>query len=181
MKIAYYNTSSAEKLREFQHVFGTTGKIGVLKNDVTEILEMDLQRVVLAKAAQAYEMARVPVIVEHGAIHLEHLNGFPGALVKPLWKTLEHKLCTLVPAGQPRTMRVRSAVCLCDGLTRQVWMEEVDGDLATESRGGGGFHWDPVFIPRGHTRTFAEMSLDEKLEVSPRWRLYALLKKQLGV
>ena len=49
-----------------------------------------------------------------------------------------------------------------------------EGTIAEHPRGTGGFGYDPVFVPKGETRTFAEMRPDEKAGVSHRGR--ALLK-----
>lgn len=177
----YYNTTNEAKIREVQHFFRGTSKLGILRHSITEILDTDLERVVLAKAANAYEAARVPVIVEHGALCIEFLNGIPGALVKPTWMALGDRLCHLIPAGQPRKSVARSALCYCDGRRRTVIMKQVEGELAPEPRGTGGFHWDPVFIPRGETRTLAELPLDEKLRISASGQAFVELRQKLGL
>lgn len=176
----FYNTTNDEKRREFQHVLGSSQRLGYLKEKVTEILDMDLETVVKAKALAAYRAARVPVIVEHGALCIEALNGLPGALVKPFWTSLDTRLCEVVPAGH-RAARARSALCYCDGRERHVLVAETEGEIAPRARGSGGFHWDPIFIPKGETRTFAEMSLDEKLVLSPFGKLHTELRQRLGL
>lgn len=179
MKLAYFNTVNEDKVREFEHLFGRDGKLGVLRYPVTEILDVDLEKVIRAKAAAAYAAVRMPVIVEHGALCISALNGLPGVLVKPVWEALGPNLCELVPAGSPRTATARSALCYCDGRERVVLVREVEGELAPRARGTGGFHWDPIFIPQGETRTFAEMPLEEKLACSPVARCFEALREQL--
>ena len=44
----------------------------------------------------------------------------------------------------------------------------VKGTIANERKGAGGFGYDPVFIPEGHARSFGEMSLEEKNQMSHR-------------
>ncbi|MFL5344779.1 MAG: non-canonical purine NTP pyrophosphatase [Hyalangium sp.] len=175
----YFNTSNDSKIREVLHVFGGSGRLGILRHPIVELLETDLDKVVRAKAAAAYEALRVPVIVEHGALCIDFMNGLPGALVKPTWMALGERLCHIVPAGEPRTCKAMSALCYCDGRTRTVIRREIEGEIALCQKGSGGFHWDPVFIPRGHTRTLAEMPLDEKLTLSASGQAYAELRKQL--
>lgn len=51
----------------------------------------------------------------------------------------------------------------------------VAGTILTEPRGTGGFGYDPVFLPDGYTKTFAEMSMAEKSEISHRARALAEL------
>ncbi len=177
----YFNSSNDAKTREVRHVFGGSGRMGILRHSVIELLETDLEKVVRAKAAAAYEALRVPVIVEHGALCLDFMNGLPGALVKPTWMALGERLCHIVPPGEPRTCKAMSALCYCDGLTRTVILRQVEGEIADCPRGTGGFHWDPVFIPRGHTQTLAEMPLDEKLSISAAGLAYAELRLKLGL
>ena len=182
MKIAWYNTTNPDKVLEVEHFFGPTSRLGILRRPVDEILDADLDKVIRAKAAAAYQAARVPVVVEHGAFRLDALDGLPGALIKPLWDTLGPRLCELlVPPGLSRKMTLQSAVCYCDGRTRLVIQKESRGELATVARGTGGFHWDPVFVPDGQTRTFAEMSLAEKLACSPSGLAYTELRQRLGL
>ncbi|KAA5804062.1 RdgB/HAM1 family non-canonical purine NTP pyrophosphatase [Alkalicaulis satelles] len=52
---------------------------------------------------------------------------------------------------------------------------EVRGTLTFPPRGTGGFGYDPVFVPDGHKRTFAEMTADEKRALSHRARAFARL------
>jgi XTP/dITP diphosphohydrolase len=54
------------------------------------------------------------------------------------------------------------------------------GEISMEQRGAGGFGFDPVFVPEGDVRTFAEMTLDEKGSVSHRGRALAVLRQRLG-
>ena len=52
----------------------------------------------------------------------------------------------------------------------------VEGTIAAERRGTGGFGYDPVFVPdRGDGRTYAEMSLAEKGSLSHRGKAFRAL------
>lgn len=59
----------------------------------------------------------------------------------------------------------------------------VNGQIVEEPRGAGGFGYDPVFLPDGHDRTFAEMTMDEKGLISHRAqalaKMIAYLKEQI--
>jgi XTP/dITP diphosphohydrolase len=46
----------------------------------------------------------------------------------------------------------------------------VHGKIMSDKRGSSGFGYDPVFVPEGESRTFAEMSLSEKNLFSHRAR-----------
>lgn len=57
---------------------------------------------------------------------------------------------------------------------------ECHGRIATETRGEGGFGYDPLFIPDGYTETFAELGTDFKNTISHRARALAELERLLG-
>ena len=59
------------------------------------------------------------------------------------------------------------ALALPDGIIRTFY-GYVEGMIGTEPKGLHGFGYDPVFYPKGHRRTFAEMSDDEKDAMSHR-------------
>ena len=67
------------------------------------------------------------------------------------------------------------AVARPDGTIAATAMGECPGEIATQPRGSNGFGYDPVFVPRGHARTFAEMTDEEKSALSHR----ALAAKQI--
>lgn len=57
----------------------------------------------------------------------------------------------------------------------------VDGLIAVEARGAGGFGYDPLFVPdEGDGRTFAEMTSEEKHAISHRGRAFRALDARLG-
>lgn len=61
-----------------------------------------------------------------------------------------------------------------------VFEGQVDGTITTEKRGTNGFGYDPIFVPENETRTFAEMSPEEKNGMSHRGRALAKMIDFLG-
>lgn len=63
-----------------------------------------------------------------------------------------------------------ASVVLCDA--REGWTIETEarcgGEIATSPRGNNGFGYDPIFIPRGYSQTFGELSEDVKMKISHR-------------
>lgn len=56
------------------------------------------------------------------------------------------------------------------GKNVKIFEGKIEGKIIDEKRGQNGFGFDPVFVPEGYDRTFAEMSADEKKEISHRGR-----------
>lgn len=56
----------------------------------------------------------------------------------------------------------------------------IEGHIAIAARGSQGFGYDPIFLPEGSDRTFAEMDADEKNQISHRSRALRAVKPQVG-
>jgi XTP/dITP diphosphohydrolase len=67
-----------------------------------------------------------------------------------------------------RTACFRTVITLLMGSEQRIFEGRVEGRIIHEKRGKSGFGYDPVFIPAGHDKTFAEMTLEEKNKISHR-------------
>jgi XTP/dITP diphosphohydrolase len=56
----------------------------------------------------------------------------------------------------------------------------MEGRIATEAAGGGGFGYDPIFIPAGHDVTAAELTAAQKNSISHRGRAFTALAAHLA-
>ncbi len=78
-----------------------------------------------------------------------------------------------VPVGQRAACFICVFVLLGPGAVDQTFLGRCDGVLRLEPRGGGGFGYDPLFVPAGHDCTYAELPETEKNQISHRgqaWR-----------
>jgi XTP/dITP diphosphohydrolase len=84
-------------------------------------------------------------------------------------------------AGVPRENRTARFRCVLsvaeNGVTLATFDGTVEGILATEVRGSGGFGYDPIFMPLGYSQTFGELSSEVKHGMSHRSRALALFKE----
>jgi XTP/dITP diphosphohydrolase len=78
------------------------------------------------------------------------------------------KLLAQMQGATNRQARFRTIIALIMGGVEYIFEGVVEGEILTERRGSGGFGYDPVFLPSGHTETFAEMSLEQKNLISHR-------------
>lgn len=169
-------TSNKNKLREAEGILGTG--LEQLPLDLEEIQALDNRKVCESKARQAYSIAGKPIIVEDTALFIEEWKGFPGALIAWVIKTIGvGKLCKLL--GKERKAKARACVSYCDGKTLRTFCGEIEGKISGEPRGRKRFDWDRIFIPAGETRTFAEMSPEEKNGISHRKKAFEKLKRFL--
>lgn len=182
MEPLYFNTANEIKIREIKEIFfDCKCEVRFLHFDVTEILSASIVDIIKDKAASAYKLAQVPVIVEHGGLYIEHLKNYPGPLSKPMWDILEDNICDLIPVNNSRKAQAFSAVCYCDGRKLIHTVKSTEGEIAVRGSGNNGFQWDHIFIPNGETRTYAEMTQTEKLRFSQAAKAYRALREILYV
>ena len=67
-----------------------------------------------------------------------------------------------------RNARFRTVVAIVGKGVEHTVEGSVEGDILEAPRGTDGFGYDPLFIPRGHSNTYAEMSLEQKNKLSHR-------------
>jgi len=88
---------------------------------------------------------------------------------------MEKLLAALSDKGDRRA-RFRTALALVWEGEKHLFEGIVEGVISNERRGEGGFGYDPIFIPEGYDKTFAELGEDIKNEISHRARAVAQLK-----
>ncbi len=137
--------------------------------DLPEIQSLDLHEVVTAKAKAAFEIIQTPVLVEDTSLEFLALGTLPGPFIR--WFMAElgvNGLCRLLDAYDNRTARASVCFGLYDGNDIHFFESEVAGSIAKTPRGGNGFGWDPIFIPEGQDKTWAEMTSEEQLATAVR-------------
>jgi XTP/dITP diphosphohydrolase len=173
----YFVSSNHQKHADVTRIFADSARpVRILERRLVEILSDQLVEVVQEKAKAAYRATMVPVIVEHGALYIDYLDHFPGPMVRLFWEKLRDRLPLLIPEGAPRTAHVIQMVCYCDEKRLHVYPGRIDGSIAPTRRGGGGIHWDSMFIPEGHTLTLGEMGAGERIAAHAFFKAYAALR-----
>ena len=158
------NAGKAKYLSDYFHV-----PVEHIKLDLHEIQSLNLQEVVEDKAKRAFEIIKKPVLVEDVSLIFTALDKLPGPLIKWFLESLGNEgLCKLVDRFDSRDAHARVMFALYDGNKMQIFEGSMEGKVAIKPRGDAGFGWDPVFIPKGYEKTWAEMSDDEKHATSMR-------------
>lgn len=172
-------TGNPNKLREAQEILGIEMEQGVADH-LQEIQTNDIRQLVEHKAMEAWREFNCPVLVEDSGLIFTAWNGLPGALVKWFEKSVGCEgMLKMLESFEDRTAEAVCLAAVYDGKTMVVGEGRVPGTIARETRGDQGFGWDVIFIPDSETRTYAEMSPEEKNARSHRRRAFESLKKQL--
>jgi non-canonical purine NTP pyrophosphatase (RdgB/HAM1 family) len=158
------NAGKAKYLSDYFHL-----PVEHIKLDLKEIQSVNLQEVVEDKAKRAYEIVKSPVLVEDVSLTFKALKALPGPLIKWFLDTLGNEgLCQLLDGFDSRDALAEVEFAICDVSGVHTFSGSMEGSISTAPRGEMGFGWDPVFIPKGHQKTWAEMTDDEKHTTSMR-------------
>jgi XTP/dITP diphosphohydrolase len=138
------------------------------------------------KARAVLSVSGSASVADDTGLFVDALDGAPGVetaryagedcTYEDNWRKLLRELGT----GDDRraVWRTIALVAFPDG--REVWAEGTcEGSIVLEARGVEGFGYDPVFVPAGASKTFAEMTRDEKNAVSHRGAAFRALAEQL--
>ncbi|MFO1532767.1 MAG: RdgB/HAM1 family non-canonical purine NTP pyrophosphatase [Thermoplasmatota archaeon] len=111
-----------------------------------------------------------PFLLEDSGLFVDALGGFPGVYSRYALDTIGTPgLLRLLGPGGGRSASFRTDLLLVDGAgVRRHFEGTCRGTIAQTPAGTAGFGFDPVFVPAGHDRTFAEMGRAEKGAVSHR-------------
>jgi XTP/dITP diphosphohydrolase len=116
----------------------------------------------------------VPFFVEDAGLFIEALNGFPGTFSAWVFKKLGNEgILKLMEGKKNRNAVFKSAVAVFYHGQSKIFSGEVKGKIALKEAGKEGFGFDPIFLPQGCKKTFAE---NEKLKLINSHRKNALDK-----
>ncbi len=115
------------------------------------------------------EEADFDFFVDDSGFYVDALKGFPGVYSSYVYRTVGLAgVLRLMEGVERRTARFETVIVLWHAGETRTFRGECRGTVAHEPRGTGGFGFDPIFLPDGHDRTFAEMAVEEKNAISHR-------------
>ncbi|MDZ4823863.1 MAG: non-canonical purine NTP diphosphatase [Flavobacteriales bacterium] len=140
----------------------------------------------LIKARFVFDRFNKKCFADDTGLEVEVLNGQPGVFsaryagdARSSEANIE-KLFTELHYETNRKAQFRTVICLIIAGEVHFFEGIVKGHIARERRGNSGFGYDPVFIPEGSSRSFAEMNLEEKNILSHRALAIGKMKKFLS-
>lgn len=137
------------------------------------------------KALAAAKRSGKPALADDSGLSVTALNGGPG-IYSARWAGPEKDFGKAMAEVNDRLADApdRSAAFICvlalgwpDGHV-ETFEGRIEGNLIWPPRGDKGFGYDPIFIPSGDTRTYAEITPEEKHKTSHRARAFAKLVQE---
>lgn len=187
-----FATNNENKVSEVKEILQGNFKILSLKEagieiDIPEPFDT-LEENAKEKSRVIYQLTKQSCFSEDTGLETESLNGEPGVKSaryagesRSFEKNID-KLLSKLENKSNRNAQFRTVICLIMNGKEKVFEGICKGTIIAARRGNSGFGYDPVFIPNGSEKTFAEMSMEEKNRFSHRRKaiekLIAFLKKQ---
>ncbi len=144
-------------------------KIDHLALDLDEIQSLNLREIAEHKVRQAYNHVKGAVLVEDVSLTINAMGKLPGPLIKWFLDELGNEgICQLAGLYKDRTAKVAIVYVYFDGKILKFFDDSEKGAIARHPRGTGGFGWNPIFVPAGSNKTYAEMDEEETAQFSLR-------------
>ena len=168
----FFASSNKNKYREVRKILEKFGiNVDFFQSSLTEIQADSIKEIANKKVIDAFSKCKKPVIIEDDGLFIDALNGFPGPFSSYVFKTIGNKgILKLVKSK--RNSKFQSIIAFCDKKKKPVIFEAVVNGKISKNLRGTGWGYDPIFIPNGKSKTYAELS--NKNELSHR---YQALKK----
>jgi len=135
----------------------------------------------LIKATFVFKMTGLPSLADDSGLFIDALDGRPGVLSSRYGGDDEHRIRRVLhelEEAKKRTAAFRAAFTYYDQAgAYRIFEGECRGSITRASRGRHGFGYDPIFIPRGYTKTFAELGPTIKNRISHRAKALREFKK----
>jgi non-canonical purine NTP pyrophosphatase, rdgB/HAM1 family len=164
-------TGNVGKFAEIKGILKSVGIDAVQnKGDYPEIQADDLEPIAAASAKAAADDLGIPVLVDDSGIFIKALNGFPGPYSRFVEDHLGNpRILKLMENEMNRDAYFKTVIAFCEpGKEPITFSGIVEGKIAFEERGDGGFGFDPIFDYNG--KTFGELGIEFKNTISHRRR-----------
>ena len=161
----FFASSNENKFQEAERILSDLGvQINFYKTILEEIQSNDLNDIAEKKAINAYDLIQKPVIIEDDGLFINSLNGFPGPYSSYVYDTIGNKgIIRLLENIESRDAKFVAMIAYWNGNDDvQVFESSIPGKISSFIEKGG-WGYDPIFIPNGELKTYANVSDKDRL------------------
>ncbi len=173
-----FSTNNEHKLEEVRAKLGKYYQVMSLKDlgDDTDVPETGdtLEENAMIKANYLWNTYHQNCFADDTGLEVEALDNAPGvysARYAGEHKSSEDNVAKLLKeleGKDNRKARFRTVIALIMGGKRYLFEGKIEGVITTSPKGTSGFGYDPIFQPDGYEKTFAELTLEDKNNISHR-------------
>lgn len=174
-------TSNRGKFEEFRSALAPLG-FEVVRSDADcdEIQADTLEEVVRGCLGQLRREGLEEIVIDDSGLFVHALGGFPGVYSSYALRTIGlDGILRLLERWDDRSAHFECCIGTSIGGEEFTVTGRSDGAIGLRAAGTGGFGFDPIFVPSGYDRTFAEISISEKNDISHRGRAIQALVAEL--
>ena len=160
----FFASSNEHKFQEAERILANLGmQINLFKTTLEEIQSNNLNDIAEKKAINAYDLIQKPVIIEDDGLFINTLNGFPGPYSSYVYDTIGNKgIMGLLENSEIRDAKFVSIIAYCDSdCDVKLFESSIPGKISSIIEKGG-WGYDPIFIPDGESKTYANVSDKDK-------------------
>jgi len=160
----FFASSNEHKFQEAERILANLGmQINLFKTTLEEIQSNNLNDIAEKKAINAYDLIQKPVIIEDDGLFINTLNGFPGPYSSYVYDTIGNKgIMDLLENSKVRDAKFVSIIAYCDSdCDVKLFESSIPGKISSIIEKGG-WGYDPIFIPDGESKTYANVSDKDK-------------------
>jgi XTP/dITP diphosphohydrolase len=185
-------TRNKHKIEEIKTILSDLPLQVLTLNDFTDVPPLKEEGATfrensLQKAQIVFAHTKIPTLADDSGLEVFYLNGRPGVISarysgeEATDESNNRKLLREMLGVAPRRRRAqfRAVLTLLNGTASEVTEGICPGMLAESPRGTNGFGYDPIFLPDGFSRTYAELTASEKNTISHRAKALAAMKEVL--
>ena len=148
--------------------------------DCDEIQADTLQEVVMSCLQQLKAKGLRDFVIDDSGLFVHALKGFPGVYSSYALRTIGlDGILRLLDGVGDRSAHFECCVGASIGGEEFTVTGRCDGTIAQRPSGTGGFGFDPIFVPSGYDRSFAEISIEEKNGISHRGKAVQAFSDEL--
>jgi XTP/dITP diphosphohydrolase len=190
MKQILLATNNKHKVTEIKDIIGKSDYELITLSDLNLEIEViedkdTLEGNAIKKAEEVFLHSTIPVLADDTGLFVDAINGEPGVFssryagVNATYDDNCKKLLEVMKdvPEEKRTAYFKTIVCYYKSENSPMIFEGIcRGRISKVYRGDKGFGYDPLFIPEGFDKTFAEMSEKEKNFISHRSKAFMNLR-----
>jgi len=178
MKKLVFATNNKHKLDEVRAILEPEFSIVSLAElncteDIPETADT-LDGNALIKAQYIHDKFGLDCFADDTGLEVDALNGEPG-VYSARYAGEDHnaqnnmcKVLAMLGENKNRSAKFRTVIALIQGGQTTYFEGRINGNITVQPRGASGFGYDPIFVPENYVSTFAQLSAEEKNQISHR-------------
>ena len=177
MKKLIFATHNPNKLKEIKSAVNSFEVVGLnemgIHEDIAETGKT-LEENALIKSQYIYHKTGLSCFADDTGLEVDALGGRPGVLSaryageQATAEDNTQKLLSKMEGQKNRNAHFRTVISLILNGKKYYFEGQVEGEILHQKTGVDGFGYDPIFKPKGYDQSFAQMTLEQKNEISHR-------------